>query len=123
MAKINEIVNLTPHKVTLVTSLGCKMDIPPSGKIARCVEKTSTYDVLQYSVKNMYGDDDIFPITVIKKELGACDYIPPKKPGVVYIVSLPVAQKLKRPDVLAIGESIRDENGNIVGCKSLALFT
>jgi len=38
-----------------------------------------------------------------------------------YIVSLPVAQAARRSDILAVGETVRDDKGQVIGAKSLAV--
>jgi hypothetical protein len=100
------IVNLTPHPVTL---LG--VEIPPSGTIARVAEEIEVVRYIDWEGKKL---------PVIRKRLGEVQGLPPPQPDTVYIVSLLVAQAAMRADVLAIGESVRDAKGNIVGAVSLA---
>lgn len=99
-----KIINLTPHPINLI-GIG---EIPSSG-IARLEEKVE-----------VVGDIDGIPI--IKKQLGKIIGLPEPQPDTIFVVSLPVAQAAKRADVLAIGESVRDVKGNVVGAKSLATF-
>jgi hypothetical protein len=100
------LVNLTPH----VVNLGDQA-IAPEENPARCKEE----------IKDM-GTVDGIPF--IRKELGELYNLPEAKPNTVYIVSLACALKawdMGRYDVVAIGETVRDENGRICGCKSLAV--
>lgn len=103
-----KIINLTPHEVII---RGKK--IPPTTPHARVEEKIYTVAGIDY--------EDI-QIPIIEKSFGDIQNLPPQEDGTVYIVALVVAQAAKREDVLAIGESIRDEKGNIVGAKSLCVI-
>lgn len=127
--EIKEIINLTPHAINLV--MGEKsMEISISGVIARCEEKKLEIDILEYNIKDIHGYNEKFIMPIVEKTLGKVFLIkggsdqtekfPEKRAGTIFIVSLPVAQKLKRNDVFAIGESIRNEKGQIIGCKSLS---
>lgn len=104
-----KIVNLTPHPINIV-GLG---KIKPSGKPVRLEEKTEI-------IGSLTVQGAIIPL--IQKRMGGITDLPEPQDDVVFVVSLPVAQAAHRRDVLAIGESIRDEKGNIVGAKSLAMF-
>ena len=104
-----KLINLTPHPINLV-GVG---EIKPSGVIARLEETTQKMGGVY--VENVY-------IPLIKKKLGRIINLPTPEKYTIYVVSLPVAQAAHRPDVFAIGESIRDEKGNVVGAKSLATF-
>lgn len=102
-----KIVNLTPHEIILI---GIK--IPPEATPARVSEKTEVVDLLEWSGIQLH---------VIKKEFGEIQNLPEPQPDTIFVASLLVAQAAKRRDVLAIGEAVRDEKGNIVGAKSLAV--
>jgi len=110
-----EIVNLTPHEITIYMSNGQVLRIPPSGVIAR----------VSVSAK-IIGEVNNIPIRAI--EYGEVQNLPEPKPGVVYIVSIIVLMALKskgivRNDVFAPDTSpdsaVRDEKGNVVGVKYL----
>lgn len=102
------LINLTPHKINIITETS-EIEIQPSGKIARCSEKIEQAGMLD-------------GIALIKKSLGDVQDLPDPAPDTYYIVSLPVFMaKQDRQDILTIGESIRDNNGNIIGCKSLSI--
>ena len=102
-----EIINLTPHEITIVAE-GYNQTIKPSGKVIRLSE-TCIY------LGNANG------INVIKKEYGYADYIPPVVDGTLYIVSGLVASAMKRPDFL-VPNTIRDEDGKIIGCDSFSII-
>lgn len=104
-----EIVNLTPHAITLV---GCGLNgadlvILPSGIVARASAKTVRC-----------GDLGIIPVTTT--EYGEVKNLPDPEEGTIYIVSSLVAQRCRnRDDVFIPNESVRDSEGRIIGCKSL----
>ncbi len=111
-----EIVNLTPHEITLVREDGEVMKIPPSGQVARV-------KVEQEVVNEING------ISIVRTKFGDIEGLPEPQDGKIFIVSSLVAQaaaKLGRTDVVAPDTSpqgvIRDENGRIVGVKRFQIF-
>jgi len=102
-----KIVNLTPHPV-VIEGVG---EIPPTSPPARCEEITER-------IGTVPGTD----IPIIRKKFGKVVNLPEPQNDTIYIVSLPVAQAVRRADVLAIGEPIRNEKGQVIGAKSLASF-
>lgn len=114
---MTKIINLTPHPITL-TGLG---EIKPSGKPARLEEITETIGSLTIQATENPNVKTTVVIPLIQKKMGRITDLPEPQDGTVFVVSLPVAQAAHRADVLAIGESIRDEKGNVVGAKSLAV--
>lgn len=105
-----EIKNLTPHPLNFVVS-GETRTIPPSGAPVRCSEKV------------IRGGETLNGIPLIQKVMGDLEGLPPATPGVALVVSLAAAQKawsMGRRDVLAIGESVRDADGRIIGASSLS---
>ena len=107
-----EFVNLTPHSIALFHSGKVVQTIPPSGRILRLPERVVAEEKI--------GD---FPVLV--KELEIPEDFPEERPGVVYIVSLPVLMALKgagihRKDFVAPDTgsgAVRDEKGRIRGTK------
>ena len=100
------IVNLTPHEVSFVTENETQT-IAPSGVIARVSTQTVTV-----------GEINGIPVT--ETVFGELENMPEPKEGVVYLVSSIVAQRCNgRQDVFIPNESVRDEKGNIIGCRSL----
>lgn len=100
---MSTIVNLTPHEIVLrgitLTSAG----------VARC--ETSALKV-----------DEVNGIAINRRIFGQVSGLPEPQDDVFYIVSAIVAQAVRglRNDCLVVDETIRDEAGRIVGCKSLA---
>jgi len=115
---MTKIINLTPHPINLV-GIG---EIKPSGKPARLEEKTEIIGSITISAAENPKAKTAVVIPLIQKKMGRITDLPEPQDNVIFVVSLPVAQAAHRSDVLAIGESIRDEKGNIVGAKSLAIF-
>lgn len=98
------IVNLTPHEIRIGDTM-----IPSAG-LARCATKTWPMYIRGC------------PVPVVRQEFGDVTGLPEPEEGTIYVVSMPVAQAVgrSRDDIFVPGEQIRDENGRIVGCKSLA---
>ena len=103
-----EIINLTPHAITFVDGEGKPiLVVEPSGQLARVTTKIE-----------VTGDIDGIPTT--ETVFGEVEGLPEKKDGVIFVVSSLVAQRCTdRDDVFIPNESVRDEKGRIIGCKSL----
>lgn len=104
------IINLTPHEVVIVNSDNKEVirKFPASGNLARV--NTST---------KIVGNLDGIPIT--ETQFSEVYGLPEAEAGTYYIVSLAVAQREEyRPDLLVPNGSVRDEQGRIIGCTSLA---
>ena len=100
-------VNLTPHEVRIING-DSDIVIPTSGVVARA-------KVVQELIFNLDG------IPVYKNVYGETIGLPAPSEGVIYIVSALAAQGCSnREDVFVPNDSVRDENGKIVGCRSLA---
>ena len=101
--------NFTPHNVVIVIN-DSKIVIPSDG-IARVTEtKTATPSI----------DVDGVVIETFVSAFGEVENLPPQEDGVMVIVSAMVASAAKdRNDLLVPGELVRDNDGNIIGCKSL----
>ena len=105
---MSKFINLTPHAITIVNADGSTLrEIPPSGTVARVAATTVTV-----------GELDGIPITAT--DYGQVEGLPEWQVGVYYVVSALVAKRALRPDLFIPNESVRDENGRIVGCRSLA---
>lgn len=108
-----EIINLTPHVINLHGNDGTLIQSIPSSGVARVASKPGTLE------------DRGLPVPVAAPTVfGEVEGLPPPRDGVVYVVSMLVAQQAKRPDVLSPGTgpndgAIRDEQGRIVGVTRL----
>lgn len=104
-----EIINKTPHKINFVTEDGE-------------VEKTIEPDAIPARVGStsvIVGEID--GIKIEETQFGEVEGLPPEKEGVYYIVSRIVANAASsRTDLLVPGQQVRDEEGRIIGCRSLS---
>ncbi len=99
-------VNLTPHAIHLVHE-NSETTIQPSGMVARCVETTTPLETID-------------GIDLVYCQYGDVEGLPDPLEGTIFIVSMLVRQRLtNRKDIASPGELIRDENGNIMGCRNL----
>jgi hypothetical protein len=98
------IKNLTPHVITIIKASGEVIDIPSHGTI-RLSEVTTA--VTEYE-----------GVQLVRKSYGSAE-LPPQN-GDIYIVSALVRQAFPhRKDLVSPGDLIRDENGNVIGCRNL----
>ena len=106
------LVNLTPHAISFIAEDGSVVrTIDPSGTLARVSTHTVTI-----------GEVDGLPVTAT--EFGEVEGLPEPQEGTAYIVSSLVAQRVTdRVDVFIPNESVRDDNGRIIGCRSLGLLS
>lgn len=105
---MNKIVNLTPHDIVFVGDDGnVILTVTPSG-LAR-VQAT----VVATGIT-------IGGIPITETKFGEVEGLPEPKEGTAYVVSRMVAEAAKgREDLFIPNESVRDESGRIVGCRSL----
>lgn len=104
-----KIVNCTPHTLTFVNDEGEVIrSLEPSGIIPRV---SSTISVV--------GDIDGIPDE--ETCYGEVTGLPAKQDGVVLVVSAMVAARLPdRDDLRVPGRQVRNERGQVIGCKSLS---
>lgn len=102
-----QVLNLTPHALNLVLPDGSVKAVPPSGQVARCASSSAPA-----------GEFDGIPLS--KTTFGQVQDLPEPKDGVLLVVSALVRQAVPtRTDVASPGDLVRDEAGNVVGCKGL----
>lgn len=104
---VSEVRNFTPHDVSIIRG-DIRVTYEAEAKPIRVLE--DLWELGEYN-----------GVTISSKRLTNVD-LPKFEEGVVNIVSLPVAQVVSstdRVDFVTPGELIRDEEGNIVGCKDL----
>lgn len=103
-----KIVNLTPHQINFVDDNGVAiLTVEPSGTLARVTTATV-----------ITGEINGIPTT--ETRFGEVEGLPEKEEGVIFLVSSLVAQRCQdRDDVFIPNESVRDDKGRIIGCKSL----
>lgn len=125
-----KLLNLTPHEIHIVDCGGnAILTVPPSGTVARCTTARETVGALAVwraadGTHNMGMDEDYdVDIPVTRTRFGAVEGLPDQIPGVFCIVSSVVAQAARhRQDLLIPDDTVRDSEGRIVGCRSLALL-
>lgn len=102
---------MTPHPITIVDDSNVVIKtIPASGNLIRL--STSTVDA-------GFAVDDI---KVTKTVFDSPEGLPDYSLGTFYVVSQLVKNALpNRSDLLVPAEVVRDNNGNIIGCKSLGV--
>lgn len=111
MTMVN-LVNLTPHAITLMPADGQSVTIPPSGAVARCAVRRVQI--------GMVRTPDGPGVPINRTEFGAVEGLPAPAPDTIYIVSAIVAQAAHRDDVVIVDEVVRDSEGRIVGARALA---
>lgn len=107
-------INCTPHTVNIYSKDGAVLSVESSGNFARVATDIKNVDI-----------PGIENIKVVKTtfDTSKVEGLPEPKEGVIYIVSLITLNALKgiRTDLVAPGNLIRDEGGNIVGCDGLTV--
>lgn len=103
-----KILNLTPHAINFVDSDGTViLTVEPTAVPARVACKTVTK-----------GKINGIPVT--ENEYSEIENLPAPQKDTIYLVSALVAGRCKdRTDVFIPNELLRDEKGNIIGCRSL----
>jgi len=108
-----EVINLTPHPLTIERVDGTVATIPATGVVARLAVTREA----RPAVKTTVGE---FAVTTPK--LGAIEGLPDPQVGKIYVVSALVADAAKRPDVFSPGELLRDAEGKIIGARGLGAY-
>ena len=103
------LVNLTPHAITLLEA-GCDYRVlAPSGQVARC--STSSVQV------GVFDDVPLF-----RTVGGAVTGLPDPQSDTMYIVSALVRLAVPdRTDVASPGELVRNADGQPIGCHGLVV--
>lgn len=111
MKKNIKLVNCTPHDVNLITKSG-NITFPRSGIIPRLTE-------VQNKINSINSNG--IEIDIMEKSFLKPEGLPEPKENTIFIVSALVAGAAKdRDDLVIPNDIIRDDKGNIVGCKNLA---
>lgn len=102
---------MTPHPIVLVGEEGKIIATFPSEGEIRLSQVTERAGYISY---------EEIDIPISKTSFGSTE-LPKEEEGTMYIVSSLVCQAFPdRPDLYIPNESVRDEQGRIVGCKSLS---
>lgn len=110
-----QLVNLTPHTINLVTEDGLPLLSLESQGIARVAAATEV-------VGNIQVGEVVVPQT--HTTFGEVEGLPDQTPGVGYIVSGMIVsalaqQGIRRTDLFTPGIQVRDDQGRVIGCRSL----
>jgi hypothetical protein len=107
---MQQVINLTPHTVTVVAPSGATFTYPPSFTPARVSVDAASAPAL---------DDGCPTCTMVRGDVTGLP-APGSVAGALYIVSRMVADASPdRGDLLVPGAAIRDANNAVVGCTSL----
>ena len=110
-----KLINLTPHSITLIIGDNT-VSIPASGQLARVSQVTEQLGVAELEL----ADGTLITVPVSRNTYGQVDGLPEQDDETKYIVSALVKSACpNRIDLLVPNESVRDEAGRIVGCRSL----
>lgn len=101
-----KIINLTPHTIKIINSE--VREIPSSGTV-RISEVTVPVG-------------EIDGIALVKKTYGKAEGLPEPQEDTLYIVSAMVRTAYpERNDLASPGDLVRDEQGNVIGCRNLVV--
>ena len=104
------IINKTPHPVNLVDADGAEVRTFPACPKEELIRLTA----------NTVPTDELDGVATSRTEFGEATGLPSYEEDVYYIVSqLVKSAKAERVDLLVPAEVARDENGQIIGCRSL----
>jgi len=109
-----KLVNLTPHALVIMPEGpdGPTVTIPPSGQVARCTTSRVQVDTITV---------DGISVPVNQTRFGEVFDLPDPQPDTIYIVSALVAQAVPgRQDVFVVDDTVRDDQGRIIGARALA---
>lgn len=110
---MTNIINCTPHIITLVNEDGSILrQFEPSGILPRVSINKEPMGLL---------DDGVIPVPLYAQAYGTVVDLPEQKEDTFFIVSGLVASAAKRGDLLVPGDQVRDEEGRVIGCKFLAM--
>jgi hypothetical protein len=135
--------NLTPHELNIVNSRGMRLNLSPSGIVARVREihtQANDVSITRYGCGGQCagcGVDDpgdgsnadewcdcdnqriAWELDTFITKYGEVTDLPEPEEGTIYIVSGMVAAAAPRPDVMSPGTLVRDDQGKPMGCLGL----
>tara|TARA_B100001094_G_scaffold300349_1_gene325732 strand:- start:52 stop:474 length:423 start_codon:yes stop_codon:yes gene_type:complete len=118
------IVNCTPHSIEIWGDDGRILEIEAEGAAARC--RMDTRHLGDFTIgtgRTSEISDFSVPLFGIAKEMGmVTDNLPSPSNGTMYVVSkIVAAANPERDDLLLIWDTVRDEEGKVIGCRGLSL--
>lgn len=110
-----EAVNLTPHPIGFVDETNQPLLTVESTTVARVSARTTTVGYFIINGVQIPRTHTVY---------GEVEGLPDPTPGVIYIVSGMIvsalaAQGIHRDDLLVPGQQVHDEQGRVIGCRSL----
>lgn len=116
ITRIWKIVNATPHDINLMDASGNVIArYPASGRPIRLTERRAV--AFEMPVEIARGAWIAVPIVTLRHTAE----MPREETGVYYIVSAMVANAYpERRDLLTIDGTVRDERGQMIGCRGFA---
>lgn len=109
---MRKIVNLTPHTINFVGQDNTIIATIPSSGVARAAQRREIVDTI---VANGIS------LPIARCTYGDVQGLPEPMDDTIYIVSAITAQAVPtRPDVFIVDDSVRDENGRIIGVRGIA---
>lgn len=110
-----DIVNLTPHAVTVYAAHQPIASWQPSGLFARLDER-------RHDAGSMETDQGAVPVVSVGYTTQVHD-LPPMVTDTAYLVSRVLAARVSRPDLLFPFDEVRDpQTGQILGCRAFGRF-
>lgn len=107
-----KIINLTPHPINFLDASNRVILTVPSSGLARAAQRRENIGTI---------DADGVTLPVTRSAFGAVEGLPAAQDDTIYVVSALTAQAVpKRDDVFIVDDSVRDENGRIIGVRGLA---
>ncbi len=107
---MENLINMTPHPINIIKEGQPTKTIPISGKLIRL--KTST----------ILTGVEVNGVRLSKTVFGEPEGLPKEVEGTYIIVSQLVKSALpQRSDLLVPAEVVRDNQGHILGCRSLGI--
>lgn len=107
-----KIINLTPHSINFLGAENRVILSVPSSGVARAAQRRESIGTV---------DVDGVTLPVTRSVFGAVEGLPAPEAGTIYVVSAITAQAVpEREDVFIVDDSVRDENGRIIGVRGLA---
>ena len=110
-----EAINLTPHPIGFVDESNQPLLTVPTTTVARVSAQTTTVGYFVINGVQIPRTHTVY---------GEVEGLPDPTPGVIYIVSGMIvsalaSQGIHRDDLLVPGMQVRDEQGRVIGCRSL----
>lgn len=111
-----EIINLTPHDLTVVWEGEVILSVPASGTLTRCAQTTTAIDPVKVAGVEIPCGFNTF---------GEITGLPERAEGCLYFVSALVATAawaIGRDDVVCPLSAVRDDQGRIIGTSGLTFM-